>query len=117
MSEIPQYAGPPLPPRAAKPALGRTKHFMYTRTYGPKTKHGQLISGYKTESELEPGQKLENLVLDSPDGKLYYQCIAKDLYDTGSGPCDLWQTANKELTVRIRRKDGRVDSLAYSIEE
>lgn len=84
----------------------------------PNTKLNQLISGYKLQHELD-GQRLEDLVLDSPDGKLYYQVQAKDLNGNNdpSTVCDLWQTANKDLTVRIRRKDGRVDTICYQSDD
>ncbi len=82
----------------------------------PKTQMNQLISGYKLQSELNDGEKLQDLVLDSPDGKLYYQAEAHDLNQDPNNICDLWQTGNQDLTVRIRRNDGRVDSLVYIAE-
>lgn len=90
---------------------------MYSQENPPRTKIDQLISGYKLLHELEPGQRLEDLVLDCPDGKLYYQCFARDNTYDPENLCDLWRTADLGLTVRIRRKDGRVDSLAYPSED
>lgn len=76
------------------------------------TKVGQLIGGYKLHSELATsGQKLKDLVLNCPDGKLYYQCEAKDSVYDPKRICDLWQTSNQKITVRIKRSDGRVDSV------
>lgn len=75
------------------------------------TKLGQVISGYKLPNQLSDGQKLSDVTLDSPDGKLYYQCEAKDdVYDPAN-LCDLWQTANKKITIRIKRANGKVDTI------
>jgi len=83
----------------------------------PNTKLEQLISGYKLPHELEEGLLLSDLVLDSPDGKLYYQKQAEDTNHDPNNICDLWQTSNKDLTVRIRRRDGRVDTIVYQSED
>ena len=83
----------------------------------PKTQIHQLISGYKLPSELKEGERLQDLVLDSPDGKLYYQMAAVDLTYDADDVCDLWRTANHDLTVRIRRSDGKVRTLAYQSDE
>jgi len=90
---------------------------MYSQSNPPRTKVGQLISGYKLPHELVEGQRLEDLRPNSPDGTLYYQCFAKDSFYDQNNLCDLWQTVNKELTIRIKRKDGRVDSMAYNSED
>lgn len=75
------------------------------------TKIDQRIPGYKLQTELAEGERLQDLVLDSPDGRLYYQREAKDeIYDPAK-IADLWQTADKRITVRISRLDGTVDAI------
>ena len=75
-----------------------------------RTRINQPISGYQPPSEFDDFEKFKKQVLNSPDGKLYYSHQARD---SVPGPiCDLWQTANEKIIIRINRADGRVDTTA-----